>query len=133
MGLCPQRAPTRVLDWEVIPRFADENVIQTLESNPEFMSATNRPDQYYLAYALLYLQRRPAVSVSMIGNRFNISKGTIRSHSTTCVAQATTQRGNGRPSILSQEEHYDLVNHIIDAYTSTRAWTMRDIFNHTTE
>jgi hypothetical protein len=40
---------------------------------------------------------------------------------------------NRQPPILSQKEHDDLANHIIDAYNSTREWTMGDIVNHITE
>jgi hypothetical protein len=69
----------------------------------------------------------------MVGRLFNVSNGTIRWHDATCVAQATTQRVNGRPPILGQEEHNDLVNHITDTYTTPCAWTVRDTVNHITE
>jgi hypothetical protein len=64
---------------------------------------------------------------------FNISKGTIQRRDTASIRHPATLWVNVGPLILSQEEHDDLANHIIDADTSTRAWTMRDVINHITE
>jgi hypothetical protein len=74
LSLWAQSAPARMLDWEAIQRFADEDIIQTLQSSPEFMPATNRRDQYYLASVFLHLQHRLAVPLSLIGRLFNMTK-----------------------------------------------------------
>jgi hypothetical protein len=52
MSPSPQRAPASVMDWEAFRSFADDDIIRTLQSSPEFVSATDRRDQYYHAYVL---------------------------------------------------------------------------------
>jgi hypothetical protein len=69
----------------------------------------------------------------MIERLFNVSKGTLRWHYKTSIAQATKHRAIGLPPILSQEEHDGLIGRILEAYTSNRAWTMRDIISHITD
>jgi hypothetical protein len=77
LSLRPQRAPARIFDWEAIQRFVDQDINQTRQSSPEFMSATNRWDQCYLVCALQHLQHRLAMPLFMIGRLFNVSKGAI--------------------------------------------------------
>jgi hypothetical protein len=69
----------------------------------------------------------------MIGRLLNVRKGTIRWHYKTYIAQATRHRTIGRTSILSREEHDDIIGRILEAYTSNRAWTVRDIIGHITD
>lgn len=121
------RAAPRVMDWETIRTFAEAEIIETLQSSPEFASATNRREQYYHAYVLLHIQHRPAVPVSMIGRLFEVSKATICWHYKTYIAQGMKEPANGRPTLLSADEHDDLIEQIITAYASNRPWTMRDI------
>lgn len=133
MTLVPVRAPAREMDWDTLRAFADAEIIETLQSNPEFASATNQREQYYYAYLVLHVQHRPAVPLSMIGRLFNVSKATIRSQYKTYIAQAGKRPVNGRPPILTPEEQEDLVGSILDAYAGNRPWTMRDIVAHITE
>jgi hypothetical protein len=126
----PERASARLMDWDEIRTFADADIVETLRSSPDFTSATDLRHQYYYAYVLLHIEHRPVVPLSLIGRLFNVSKGTIRWHYKTYLAQAERQRSNGRPSILSAEERDDLIGCIAAGYANNRAWTMRDIVGH---
>jgi hypothetical protein len=64
---------------------------------------------------------------------FGVSKGTIKWHCKTDVARATKHYANGRPRILTCEEHNDLISFIAAADANKHALMMHDIVHHITE
>jgi hypothetical protein len=111
------------MDWENIYYFASEDTIQTLQSSKEFSPLTNRREQY----VRMDIQHHPVVPVSMIGRLFGVRRDTIQWHYKTDVAKATTHHANGRPSILTREEHNDLITLIAEAQANNHVLMTDDV------
>jgi hypothetical protein len=123
-------APAREIDWDAARRFAEEEIIQVLRSSEEFAAAANLHEQYFQAYDLLHVRHRPAVPLSLIGRLFNVSKATIRWHYRHFLDQQAQHHLNGRPSLLTLDEHEDLVQQIMDGCHALHPWTMVEIVRH---
>jgi hypothetical protein len=120
----------RVIDWAALRAFAHEEIADLLPSSAEFTPATTQREQYYLAYMILHVEHRRVVLLSMIGRLFGVNKGTIRSGYRQHLKQLAHPRINGRPPLLTPEEHEDLVETIIHNYETSHTLTMTEIVRH---
>jgi hypothetical protein len=118
------------MDRETIHQFAEEDIIPRLQSSPKFASAVNLREQYFHACNILHTQQQPDVPYSVIGQPFCVDKAIGRWHDKQYIHQAIAHRSNGRPPILSAEEHEDLVTQICKASAGNRPWTMTEILCH---
>jgi hypothetical protein len=84
------------MDQGTLRNFSTEEILQCLQSTHEFGSAAN----LHYQYDILRLQNRPAVSLSMIGRLFDVTKATMLWHYQLYMSRAALPNERGPPAAV---------------------------------
>jgi hypothetical protein len=113
------RAPLQI-DWEPLATAIRGDVLMAFQNGAAFMSAMTARGQCDHTCRILREGRTPAVPFSMIRRIFAMNQGTVKRHYRRYLEERQTPSHNGRPSILNEEQHAQLVAEIERVYACER-------------
>jgi hypothetical protein len=89
---------------------------EELEGDESFTISKSIPEQYINAFRILRAERPDPVPYSVLGDLFNVNKGTVRKQVLKYQDRLQTTLSTGRPTLLNEAQIAHLRQEIIDQY-----------------
>jgi hypothetical protein len=115
------------INWEMLKIQAMFDIESCLRASPEFMEASTIREQCHHACRLLRDEHVPVVPYSVIRRLLQMNKGDIIFHCKQYKALGEMAGRNGRPPLLSTDQHEAIVAYLTDAYERGIPCTLHDI------
>jgi septum formation topological specificity factor MinE len=115
----------RALHTNGNPRF--NTITEELEADEEFTGSKTVPEQYINAFRILLAAHPDPVSYSVLGELFNVDKGTVRKQVLKYQNRLQTILSPGRPKLLNEEQLARLRQEIIDQYEKRNPITITEV------
>jgi hypothetical protein len=113
-------APARHVNWEDLLQRIALDIIEALSDNEAFMNADTTRIQCDHACRILRLERSSVIPYPKIGRILGLDRWLVKRHFKKALQHHDDLPRNGRPPILSEEEHEEMIAFIIEGYQRRR-------------